>query len=122
MLWLQWILYSTPWASSAVFDEVIFATRVPDTDANAVHTDGVLSCSPEFVVCITASETTSNLVMEGLTVAEITGVYCNPVKIGPRYPQPQFPLLGSPPTPPGHQAEDPDDLVMMLQECCPMHR
>ena len=37
------------------FDEVIFATKVPDTDANAVHLDGVLSRFPEFAVLITAS-------------------------------------------------------------------
>ena len=54
--------------------------------------------------------------MEGLADAEILGVYCSPVRIGPRYPQPQFPLLGFPPIPPGRRVEEPDDLVMMLGE------
>ena len=54
--------------------------------------------------------------------AEMFLVYCNPVRIGRRYPpQPQFPLLSYPPIPPGCWVEDPDDLVMMLWECCPLH-
>ena len=65
-----------------------FATKVPDTDANDVHPDGVLSRFPDFAVLITASETTSDLVIEGLANAEIFGVYYNPVRIGERYPQP----------------------------------
>ena len=104
------------------FDEVIFATRVPDTDPNTVHPSGVLSRFPYFVVLITAAELTSDLVMEGLAEAEIFGVYYNPVRIGTRYPQPQFPLLGFPPIPSGRRVEDPDDLMIMLQECCPIHR
>ena len=103
------------------FDDVIFATGVPDTDPNAVHPSGVLSCFPEYVVLI-ASETTSDLLMEGLEGVEIFGVQCNPVRIGPRYPQPQIPLLGYPPIPSGRRVENPDDLVMMLWECCPPHR
>ena len=79
------------------FDEVIFVTRVPDTDPNDVHPSGVLNRFPEFGVLITAAETTSDLVMEGLAGAEIFEVYCNPVMIGPRYLQPHFPLLGFPP-------------------------
>ena len=103
------------------FDEVIFATRVPDMDPNAVRPTDVLSRFPEFVVLI-ATETTSDLLMEGLADAEIFGVNCNPVRIGPRYPQPQVPLLGFPPILSDHRLEDPDDLVMMLWECCPIHR
>ena len=37
------------------FDEVIFATRLLDADAYAVHLDGVLRRFSEFVVLITVS-------------------------------------------------------------------
>ena len=47
------------------FDEIIFATEVPDSDPNAVHPAGVLSRFPEYVVLI-ASETILDLLMEGL--------------------------------------------------------
>ena len=104
------------------FDEVFFARRVPDADPNAVHPSGVLSCFPEFVVLITVAETTSDLMIEGLAEADIFGVYCNPVRIGLRYPQPQFPLLSFPLIPSGCRVEDMNDLVMMLWECCPLHR
>ena len=67
------------------FDEVIFVTRVPDTDPNDVHPSGVLGRSPKFVVLITVGETTSDLVMEGLVEAKVFGVYFNPVRIGPGY-------------------------------------
>ena len=103
------------------FDEVIFATRVTSTDPNAVHPTGVLSRFPKFVVLI-VTETTSDLLMEGLAEAKSFGVYCNPTRIGPRYPQLQIPLLGFPPILSGRRVEDPDDLVMMLQECCHLHR
>ena len=63
------------------FDKVIFATRVPDLDTNAVPPDGVFSCFPELIVLVTASEQTSDLVMEGLVTAKIFGVDCNPVWI-----------------------------------------
>ena len=53
------------------FDEVVFAARVPDTNPNDVHPNGVLSRFPKFVVLITPLETTSGLVMEGLADAEI---------------------------------------------------
>ena len=58
--------------------------------------------------------------MEWLVSAEIFGVNCNPVRIGPRYPQPQIQLLRYPPIPFGCRIENPDDLVMMLRECCPL--
>ena len=103
------------------FDEVISATKVPDSDQNAVPSARVLSRFPEYVVLI-ASETTLDLLMEGLARAEIFGVNCNPVRIGPRYPQPQIQLLGYPPVPFGCRSENQDDLVMMLRECCPRHR
>ena len=98
------------------FDEVIFAMEVPDSDPDVVHPTGLLSCFPEYVV-LTASETTLNLLMEGLAGDEISRVHCNPLRIGPRYPQPQIPLLGYPPIPSGRWVENPDDLVMMLWEC-----
>ena len=49
-------------------------------------------------------------------------MYYNPVRIGLRYPHLQFPLLDFPPIPYGHRAEEPDDLMMMRWECCPIHR
>ena len=60
--------------------------------------------------------------MEGLAGADIFGVYCNPVRIGPRYPQLQIPLLGYPPIPSSRWVENQDDLVVMLWECCPHHQ
>ena len=50
---------------------MVFAARVPDTNPNDVHPNGVLSRFPKFVVLITPLETTSGLVMEGLADAEI---------------------------------------------------
>ena len=47
------------------FDEVIFATEVPDSDLSAVLPARVLSHFPKYVILV-ASETTSDLLMEGL--------------------------------------------------------
>ena len=102
------------------FDEVILSTEFPDPDLGADLPARVLSRFPEYVVLV-ASKMTSDLLMEGLADAEIFGVDCNLVRIGPRYPQPQIHLLGYPPVPFGRRIENPDDLVMMLWECCPRH-
>ena len=102
------------------FDQVIFATEVPNPDG-LDHHDRELSRFPRYVVLI-ASEATSDLRMDGLADAEIFRVNCNPVRIGPRYPPPQVPLLGYPPVPVGRRIESPDDLVMNLRECCPPRR
>ena len=96
------------------FDQVIFATEVPNPDG-LDRQDRELSCFPKYVVLI-ALETTSDLLMDGLADAEIFGVNCNPMRIGPRYPQPQVRLLGYPPVPVGRRIESPDDLVMNLME------
>ena len=103
------------------FDEVIFATEVPDSGLSADRPACILSRFPGYVVLI-ASETTSDLLMEGLARVDIFGVNCNPVMIGPSYPQPQLQLLGYPPVSFGCLIENPDDLMIILQECCPRHR
>jgi len=107
-------------AISIPFDRVIFATEMPDPDG-VNRRDRVVSRFPSYVVLV-ATETTSDLLMEGLADAEIFGVNCNPMRMGPRYPQPQVGLLGYPPVPVGRRVENPDDLVMMLRECCPRVR
>ena len=109
-----------PLATAIPFDDVTFATGLLDPAQVADRPTHVLRRFPECVVLV-ASETTSDLLMEGLAEAEIFGVNCNPVRIGPRYTQPQIRLLGYPPIPFGHRVENPDDLVMMLRECCPLH-
>ena len=102
------------------FDQVIFATEAPNPDGEGRH-ERELSRFPRYVVLI-SSEATSDLLMEGLSNAEIFGVNCNPVRIGPRYSPPQVPLLGYPPVPVGRQIENPDDMIMNLRECCPPRR
>ena len=103
------------------FDDVIFVMEVPGSDPNAVHPAGMLSHFPKYVILI-ASETTSDLLMEVLAGDEIFGVDCNPVRIGPRYPQPQIPLLRYLSIPSSRWVENLDDLVMMLWKCYPPHR
>jgi len=77
-----------PLASDIPFDEVIFATGLPDPSRIGDRPTHSLRRFPEYVVLI-ASEVISDLLMEGLAEAEIFGVNCNPVRIGPRYSQPQ---------------------------------
>ena len=60
--------------------------------------------------------------MEGLVEAEIFVVNCNPVRIGPRYNESKVRLLGYPPIPFERRIENPDDVVVMLRECCHLHR
>ena len=111
-----------PPVSESPFDEVIFATALHDTGRIGDRPTHALRRFPEYVVLI-SSEVVSDLVMEKLYEVELFGVDCNPVRIGPGHNEPwaQIRLLGYPPIPFGRRIENPDDVVMLLRECCPLH-
>ena len=60
--------------------------------------------------------------MEGLAAAKIFGVRCSPVRLRPKYPHPQLPLLGFPALCPSDEVHDPGDVVLLLREKSPSHR
>ena len=112
-----------PPVTESPFDEVIFATALHDTGRIGDRPTHSLRRFPEYVVLI-SSEEVSDLVMEKLYHVELFGVECNPVRIGPGHNEPwaRIRLLGYPPIPFGRRIENPDDVVMLLRECCPLHR
>ena len=74
----------------------------------------LLSHFPNYAAIITKEEEFSDLLMEGLASAKIFGVRCSPVRLGPRYPHHQFPLLNFLALCPGDEVQDPDDIVLLL--------
>ena len=76
---------------------------------------------PNYAVLITQEESTADVLMVGLSSAELFGVRCDMVRLGPRYPlQPS--LLGFPDILPGDKVGNPDCVVLLLWEECPSHR
>ena len=96
-------------------DGVIFATQVPTPEM-------LLSCFPNYAVIITKEEAVPGLSMDGIASAEIFGVRCAPVRLGPRYPHRQVLLLSFPELCPSDEMHDPDDLVLLMWEEFPSHR
>ena len=96
-------------------DEVIFATQVPTPEMS-------LGRFPDYAIITTEEEAVLDVLVGGLAAAEIFGVKCSPVRIGPRYPHPQVSLLSFPVPRPDNEVCNPDDVVMILWEECPRHR
>ena len=92
-------------------DDVIFATQEQGA-----------SRFPDLAFLIAQEEATSDLLMEELAYAEIFGVRCAPVRLGPRYPHRQVLLLSFPELRPSDEMHDPDDLVLLMWEEFPPHR
>ena len=96
-------------------DEVIFSTEVPTPEMP-------LSQFPDYAIITTEEEVVSDVLMGGLADAKIFDVGCSPVRIGPRYPYPQVPLLSFLALRLDDDVHNPDDVVLPLWEECPRHR
>ena len=96
-------------------NEVVFATQVPTPEMS-------LSRFPDYAIITTEEEAVSDMLTEGLATAKIFGVRYSLARIRPGHPHPQVLLLSFLVLRPGDEVRDPDDVVLLLREECPIHR
>ena len=72
------------------------------------------SCYRNYSSLVTQEETTMEALVVGLASDVLFRVRCSPVRLGPRYPHHQFPLLNFLALCPGDEVQDPDDIVLLL--------
>ena len=79
------------------------------------------SSCPQFAVIVTLEESTLDLVVLGIAIIELFGVSCDPVRLGLNYPA-QPALLSFPNIIPGTEVVNPDAVILLLREECPLYR